>query len=377
MPRIFDILRGKEDEGGEKKKEEQKPAVKEELKEAAAQQLPDKKPDTSFALRFPRKVLEKNERDKEEKDHSLDSKRLISTVKTHGVDNTGKAKELYNSTLETVNTLLEKVRLEEDLNPFMGEIRTILDGAFNQLVMGDSVLDNIYEEREDVYYLPYHIVNTLLISMAIGMKMGFNKSRMDTLGMAAIFFDVGLDELKNIITQPRKLTEEERCWVEAHISKTIKILKKIKSVNEDVIDAVRMHHERVNGKGYPRGIQGDSISNYAKIIGLVDTYEAITNSRPYVEGMNAHKAVKFILGSLKDYFDPDVLKVFIDKMSVYPLGSIVKLDTNEIARVIGVHPGSPLRPVIMIIRDASGEPVTERSTIDLFKQDFPSIVESL
>jgi HD-GYP domain-containing protein (c-di-GMP phosphodiesterase class II) len=144
-----------------------------------------------------------------------------------------------------------------------------------------------------------------------------------------------------------------------------------------VKEAVQMHHERVNGKGYPRGIQQDSINPYAKIIGLVDTYEAMTNGRPYVEGMNAHKAVKFILSSLKGDFDEEVMKVFIDKMSVYPIGSIVRLDTRELARVVSVQPGSPLRPVVMVIRDANGEPVKERTIIDLSKQEFPSIQDSL
>ena len=93
--------------------------------------------------------------------------------------------------------------------------------------------------------------------------------------------------------------------------------------------------------------------------------------------MSAHKAIRFLLANAKDYFDPDVLKVFINKMSVYPIGSIVRLDTQELARVISVEPGSPLRPVVMIIRDASDEPLKENIIIDLSSQDFPSIQDSV
>jgi HD-GYP domain-containing protein (c-di-GMP phosphodiesterase class II) len=148
--------------------------------------------------------------------------------------------------------------------------------------------------------------------------------------------------------------------------------------NDNVVqEIIMMHHERADGYGYPRGIMSNEINIYAKIIGLVDTYESLTNKRPYRERMSAHKAVRFIIGSLKDYFDADVMKVFIDKMSVYPIGSIVRLDTQELARVISVQPGSPLRPVVMLIWDAFGGPAKERTIIDLSKQGFPFILESV
>ena len=76
---------------------------------------------------------------------------------------------------------------------------------------------------------------------------------------------------------------------------------------------------------------------------------------------------------MKRDFDSDVMKIFINKMSVYPIGSIVTLDTDEVARVVSVQPGSPLRPVVMILRDANGVNVKEKILIDLSKQDFPDI----
>jgi HD-GYP domain-containing protein (c-di-GMP phosphodiesterase class II) len=361
MPRLFDILRNKDDDKNNRKEKKPQAGPKD------------------SSLNFPHEILKSDsaKQNKESEDYSLVSKKLIFAVKTHGVDNEEKAQELYGNAIQAIKVLLEKIKAKEDINSYMEKIRALLDNIYNQLVLGDSILENIYEKKENEYYLPYHIVNVLILSFAIGLRMGFNKSRMDDLGMAAIFYDVGLDELKEIIIKPRKLTEEERCWVEAHIAKSLKILEKVSNINEVVKEAIQMHHERINGKGYPRGIKAESLNPYARILGLIDTYEAIANGRPYIEGMNPHRAVKFIIGSLKDYFDSEVMKVFIDKMSVYPIGSIIRLDTQELARVISVPPGSPLRPVVMIIRGPSGDPAKERTVIDLSKQDYPSIQESI
>jgi HD-GYP domain-containing protein (c-di-GMP phosphodiesterase class II) len=348
---MFDILRNKDEDKNEKKVQPTKEGTKEP------------------AVNFPREILKTDTRpNKEPEDHSLVSKKLIAEVKKHGVDNQEKAKEIYDSAVQAVKALLEKARIEEDITPYMEKISNLLDDIFNQLVLGDSILDNIYEQKNTEDNLAYHIVNTLLLSSVIGLNMGFNKSRLQHLGLAAIFCDIGVENLREI---------EEGQTVKNHIAKSLKLADRIEAIDEAVKEAIRMHHERVNGKGYPEGITAEQISPYAKIIGLVDTYEVMINKPSAGEGMNAHQALIFIIGSLKDYFDPDLMKVFINKMSIYPIGSTVRLDTQELARVISVQPGSPLRPVVMIISDPLGEPVKERVIIDLSQQDFPAIQGSL
>ena len=116
---------------------------------------------------------------------------------------------------------------------------------------------------------------------------------------------------------------------------------------------------------------------YAKIIGLIDTYEALTHIRIYRNKIDPHSAVKAILTSLKDYFSLDILKVFINQMSVYPIGSIVRLDGGETAKVIGAQSGSSLRPIIKIIQDANGENIDNGIITDLSKQDYPFIKNSM
>jgi HD-GYP domain-containing protein (c-di-GMP phosphodiesterase class II) len=360
MPRMFDILRGKEEAGG--------PGPDEALNPENAG--PEKQP-----LSFPKEILQAPAPIQEEKeDQSLISKKLIFAVKQHGVDNQERADEIYEDAVGMIKGLLSEIAGGEGPDQArMEKLYELLDTVFNQLVMGDNILFNICEKRKEEASLPYHIVNVLILSSVIGLGMGFNKSRLSHLGMASIFYDVGIDSFRELAQAPRLFTAVERERVNLHIARSLEIVGKIGSINEVVVETIRMHHERMGGGGYPAGMRGDDINPYAKILGLVDTYEALTHTRPHRAGMNTHKAVRLLIGSMKSDFDSDVMKIFINKMSVYPIGSIVTLDTEEVARVVSVQPGSPLRPVIMILRDANGVNVKEKIVIDLSKQDFPDI----
>jgi len=372
MPRMFDILKGKDEDGG---KDARKKKTPEDMPAGSNAENAGKEAEP---LSFPKEILKSDISDgRNFQDHSLVSKKLISAVKKHGVDNQEKADEIYETAVNVVKSLLEKIRAGEDLNQFMDRLHGLLNDVFNQLVMGDNILNNIYEKGREDYFLPYHIVNALILSSVLGLNMGFNKSRLSHLGLAGLFYDAGMEDLSKIVKQPRALTKEEYGAVKGHIGRSLEIVDKIDAVNEIVKETILTHHERVDGTGYPRGIKYDAINPYARILGLVDTYEAITHMRPYREGLNTHHAVRFMIISLKNRFDADVMKIFINKMSVYPIGSLVRLDTDEIARVISVQPGSPLRPVVMILRDMNGENVSERIIIDLSRQDVPSIKDSV
>ena len=371
MPRMFDILRGKEEKPDE---DAEKVEEKDEKKDIDIP--PSKSPEPPVS--FPKQdMMTKIEDEKKPEDHSLVSKKLIAEVRKHGVDNQEKAKDIYEKAVETLKTLLVKIRTREDLSVYMDKLYGLLDDLFNQLVLGDSILTNIYDDRVEEYYLPHHIVNVVILSSIIGLNMGFNKALLSHIGLSSIFHDVGMDALREIAAQSRKLTDEEHGLVKTHIQNSLAVVDRVGTFSEVVKETIRQHHERIDGSGYPKGMKADKINAYAKILALADTYEAITHKRPHRAALNAHNAVRFLLGSLKNNFDSGVIKLFINKMSVYPVGSIVILETDEIARVISVQPGSPLRPVVMILRDADGEPVKQSSVIDLSRQDFPSIKGSI
>lgn len=286
------------------------------------------------------------------------------------------AEKIYSSAIETIETLLTKIRNNEDLNPYMKKVEALIDEICRHFQSGNALLHILYKNRQkNKYFLLYHIANLLIVCLFLGLNMGFEKSKLKSLGLASIFCDVGMDSLRRISLLPRKVTEEEYDLIKTHIAKSLKVAERIVSLNTnlEVKQAIQFHHERADGSGYLHGIKSDSIKLYAKIIALADVYEAMTHERSYRSKFQPHQTLIILIRSLKDKFDCAVIKALINSMSIYPIGSKVKLDTKELAEVIDVRANSPLRPVVRILEDASGRPIKEKIIMDLSQENSPSI----
>ena len=129
--------------------------------------------------------------------------------------------------------------------------------------------------------------------------------------------------------------------------------------------AVHEHQERENGHGYPRGIKGDEIDEYAKIIGICDSYEAMTHNRPHKKAIMQCTSVRELIETKDLLFPTKILRAFLEELSLYPIGSCVKLNNNSIGRVIDTNKDQPLKPIIKILFDGHGNKVTEERIIDL------------
>jgi HD-GYP domain-containing protein (c-di-GMP phosphodiesterase class II) len=142
-----------------------------------------------------------------------------------------------------------------------------------------------------------------------------------------------------------------------------------------LLKTVYQHHERENGQGYPLGIKGDEITDYAKIIGLCDSYEAMTHSRPHRKAVMQYDSVKQLIESRERQFSPQILKLFLQELTIYPIGSYVKLNNAAIGRVIATNKFQPMRPVINLLIDGKGNRVAVVETIDLARNNVLTILD--
>lgn len=128
------------------------------------------------------------------------------------------------------------------------------------------------------------------------------------------------------------------------------------------------HHERENGSGYPRGIKGNEIHDYAKLIAIIDSYDAMTTHRPYRLAMLPHQAMEILFSGVETLYDYKKVALFRDNVAIYPLGLSVKLSTGEKGVVVVINPAIPQRPTIRIMEGADGEKITQPYEVDLSKQ---------
>jgi HD-GYP domain-containing protein (c-di-GMP phosphodiesterase class II) len=277
-----------------------------------------------------------------------------------------RSKNLYVLGIDIAEDIANNVRQDKPME--LSKAIDWIDLVVDDLLMKDKELLSLFYESTPENHLYGHMINVSIMSIEVGLGLGYNKSRLNKLGLAAFLMDVGMFKVENIVLQSRSTSEEEFSKIKQHPVYSAKILSQIKDVSELVVNAVKEHHERINGKGYPEGLKDTEISEYARIITVVDVYEALTHDRPNLKKISPHEAIKEMLYSGSASFDAKILKVLIDKIGIYPIGSWVELNSNEIGKVINVNDEFPLKPVINLLFDSSRSRLAETRLIDLSRQ---------
>ncbi|MEI6388349.1 MAG: HD-GYP domain-containing protein [Spirochaetota bacterium] len=198
-------------------------------------------------------------------------------------------------------------------------------------------------------------INIAILALVIGQTLKLPPFRLSYLATGALLHDTGMLRIPDDIVKNRgKLTEEEGQKVRAHPLLSYRVITKELRYPDDVGLIGLQHHERWDGEGYPRRSSANDIDVLARIVSVADAFEAMVSTKSYRHSMIGYAAMKTILSDNSRRFDPDILKAFIKSMGIYPLGSIVLLNSAAIARVIETHPEAPLRPKLRIMVDEFG-----------------------
>lgn len=194
-----------------------------------------------------------------------------------------------------------------------------------------------------------HSVDVCTYAVMCGVAMHYSDKDLKELSQAALLHDVGKIMVNlNIINKPTKLTNDEYAIIKNHPEYGYDIVRKNKSFSESVCDAIYEHHENEDGTGYPRGIKGNEIHQYAKIIHAVDVYEACTAIRPYKKPMNPADAIENLMAGYGKSFDTHVIDVLRSIIVLYPVGRQVLLSDGRIGTVMENRREALQRPLIRV-----------------------------
>jgi len=223
-----------------------------------------------------------------------------------------------------------------------------------------------------VDYVAFHQARVCVLSLRLAVNLGYDRARLKPLGMAAALFDAGLWQLPpTLLERADTLSGNELATYRSHPRLSAEIVERWSPPDGRIVATIADHHERELGQGFPRGLQGGSIDHDAKIIGLADTYTAMTvpppSSRPR---LRPHEAIRDIVKTRNDQFPSALIKVLLAEISVFPPGTIVRLNTEEVGRVIAVNRNHPLRPQVEIVADGKGQRLPAPKVIDLSESPF-------
>lgn len=292
-------------------------------------------------------------------------------------------KNIYLNIIKQTKNNLGNFRHNNLVN--MKELNEIIDGLLdimNRNLNSFIALLSIFNfNKEDFYYV--RSLNVAIISLIIGKGMKLSDGILKKLGLGAILYDIGLVKVpEKILNKQYKHTPEEYAEIKKHTVYGYKLMKSNFRFEEEMAAISLEHHEYFNGKGYPRGISGNEIHLYAKIVAIAHEAEKVMKNNRILQDeknlsadkKNAEKkllfdSVKLIMQGANNKYDPIVSKVFIGIFNVYPVGSVIILNDKRKALVFATNNNFPIRPIIKIMSDENGNFMENGEVINLVENN--------
>jgi len=279
------------------------------------------------------------------------------------------AKKVFFEALGTVKDLITQIKQKQ--NPNMRKLKRLVQTTVRLAMEDESILLGLTAIKNYDEYTFNHSVNVSIYSIAIGRRLGFSKKTLTELGMTAMLHDLGKAKVpKEVLNKPDKLDEAEWGLMKKHPLMGVEIvlnLKQLGEINPRTVIGIFDHHLKTDSSGYPKLLRKKERSLFGRIIQIADVYDAMTTPRVYrKKSYSPDQVLAVMLKDRETTFDPIVLKVLVGLVGIFPVGSLVLLDTGEIAVTYKVNPDPELldRPqVIVISRDEKGD--VKRSFVDL------------
>ena len=274
------------------------------------------------------------------------------------------ASGVQKQAVETIQGVMDDLRRSGSL-----DIRRV-ESAVSPMV--DSVLRNpaalacLIRMRKKDDYLYQHSLACAVWATMLGRQIGLSREDLDVIALGAMLLDVGKTQLPDaILTKPGKLDKDEHELMRRHVQFGLDILNGAGSVDPRVLDMVAHHHERYNGTGYPAGLKGNDIPVFGRIAAIADAYDAMITPRPYAELLSSYDALRKLRILADVEFQAEIVDQFTRAIGAFPTGTLVELNTGEIAIVTQQNRIRRLRPEVLVIMGPDKQMLGEFRVVDL------------
>jgi len=281
------------------------------------------------------------------------------------------AQETYHQAVQSMERMFEE--LEAGKVPRPDRLQSVVSDVLTRVLDDDSTMLNILSLQKMQRFdrtLASHALDVCTLSLIVAHDYGVGEAELDALGAGALLHDIGYIRLpRNLYRRSHDLTNQERTVMQQHPALGLAILRNAKEDRSAIVRIVMEHHECGDGSGFPHKLKGDSLSILAQLVGLVDIYDSMVSRRGGRPAMLPHDAIRqlFRLGDTGHY-PKDLIQTMIGSLGVYPIGSLVLLNTGEQAVVVGMNRTQRLKPVVKLITGPQGGAFIAPIRIDLGSQ---------
>jgi len=277
-----------------------------------------------------------------------------------------KSKKVYTEANKIISNIMHDARIGRQIE--VEQIEPVIEKMTNSILRNKDALLSLcrIKNKDDYTFLHSVSVGALLISFAHALD--FNHDIIKQLGIGGMLHDVGKTKVPDeILNKPGKLSEDEFVTMKSHVVHGCSILRKSPGISQVSFEVTAQHHERFDGSGYPLGLKNAEMSVYGQMASIVDVYDAITADRCYHKGMEPTLAVRKMFEWSKFHFNPKLLRTFIRTVGIYPVGTLVRLESGKIGVVIEQCETDMTRPLVRTVFDVKKSYFITPNDIDLAK----------
>ena len=266
-------------------------------------------------------------------------------------------RKTYFNAVSYVRGVFSKIKSGEEIS--IKKAKRVVTSVVSSILEYEQILLGMTAIKDYDEYTYYHCTNVSILSVALGQRLGFNRKMLVDLGVASLFHDLGKIEVPNeVLNKPTSLTESDWRIIKSHPWWGVQALLKMRHIDDLTIRSVFVafeHHMNLDLSGYPRMKETFELDLFSKIVSLADRYDAMTSNRVYTKKpMPLDRALGILMEQAGDQLDPLLFKFFVNMVGVYPVGTLVKLSSNELGLVFENNQLSLLRPRVMLITDQQG-----------------------
>lgn len=276
----------------------------------------------------------------------------------------GRAQEAHSSLEAGIAEVMSDLQTGKKID--LDRLKGGVDAMVDSILRNPAALLWVQEMKRRDNYSYQHALGCAIWAASFGRHLGMEREELGALAMGALLSDVGKARLPlELLVKKDALTPAEVAQVREHVAHSLEILGPVPGVSQDCIDIIATHHERYDGSGYPNGLAGRQIPIFGRIVGIVDSYDAMTSPRPYAPDRSPHEAVNELYQMRGKLFQAELVEQFIQTCGIYPIGTLVELANGQVAVVTEVHSLKRLRPRVMLLLEPDKSPLKQFREINL------------
>ena len=267
------------------------------------------------------------------------------------------------------------VQRQEDLD--LSEVTQLASSLVDSLHTSDQLVVEALSSPPGSP-LVTNLINVGILATKVGIGLGYFGTELRRLALAGLLHDIGIFAVpQELLTKTGRLSAEERRLIEQHPRMGADVITRLGTDHAWLADVVLQAHERGRGQGYPHRLKGREINELAQIIGLVDIFDALVSPRPYRRRLLPHEAVRELLTTERTAFPREIMKALVEQLSVYPLGTRVRLSSGEEGVVVRITARYPSRPVLRVMDAENASTSEPPHLIDLSLLPHVSVVDTV